>query len=64
MDDAGIPHHPFLNSGFFFATAAFGMQRYYNIRQQEDNFYCENYLTWYVTRSELQKFIQLKKSKL
>jgi hypothetical protein len=60
MDDVGVPHHPFLNSGFFVATADFGVRRYYIIRQQEDNIYCENYLTWYVTHSELQIFINSK----
>lgn len=60
MDDVGVPHHPFLNSGFFVATAVFGVRRYYIIRQQEDNIYCENYLTWYVTHSELQIFINSK----
>lgn len=43
-----------LNSGLFVATAVFGVRRYYNVHQQEDNIYCENCLTWYVTHSELQ----------
>ena len=61
MDDVGVPHHPFLNSGCFVATTVFGVRRYYIIRQQEDNICCENYLTWYVTHSELQIFIHLRK---
>ena len=39
MDDVRVPHHPFLNSGFFVATAIFVVRRYYIIRQQEDNIY-------------------------
>ena len=62
MDDVEVFHHPFLNSGFFIATTVFGLRRYYIIRQQKDNIYCEKYLTWYVTHSELQIFIHLGKN--
>jgi hypothetical protein len=57
MDDVGGTAPSILEFTFLRCDCGFGVRRYCNINQQEDNICCKNSLTYYVTHSELQKFL-------
>ena len=57
MDDVGGTAPSILEFRFLRCDCDFGVRRYCNINQQEDNICCKNSLTYYVTHSKLQKFL-------